>query len=158
MIEAKWQGKKLVTFKNKNRGPKPDQITNILQDSKISDSKIKITFSIVETAKLLNVSRSVIDQAIRLNEIPHIHIRNRILITLPLLKMFIEGLYKKHNGCEVCDAKTARNGMNSSYKRTSQKNKVGRKPFDPWVEVRKNPNKVGWKPFDPSVEVRKGFA
>ena len=77
MIKTKWEGKKLVTFKNK----KPDQ--HILEDFKI-DSKRKVTFTVLETSKLLRVSRSVIDQAIRLNEMPHLHLRNRILITLPL--------------------------------------------------------------------------
>ena len=116
MIKTKWEGKKLVTFKNK----KPDQ--HILEDFKI-DSKRKVTFTVLETSKLLRVSRSVIDQAIRLNEMPHLHLRNRILIKLPLLKMFIEGKYKKETSCDVCDAKTLRMGMHSDFKRSSQQNK-----------------------------------
>ena len=116
MIQTKWEGKKLVTFKNK----KPD--SNILEDFKI-DSKRKITFTVMETAKLLRVSRSVIDQAIRLNEMPHIHLRNRLIITLPLLQNFIEGNYKKETTCEVCDEKTARFGMHSDFLRSSQQNK-----------------------------------
>ena len=42
MIKTKWEGKKLVTFKNK----KPDQ--HILEDFKI-DSKRKVTFTVLET-------------------------------------------------------------------------------------------------------------
>ena len=90
-LRMKWEGKQLTSMHVREHSP--------IQQPTFSQLSMKVA----QVAEILNVNKLTVYQAIRLNHIPHLHISEKnIRVTLPLLKKFMEGKYKKTEECSIC--------------------------------------------------------
>lgn len=99
-LKTRWEGKQLASMKVGEFSP----LLLKEKDSPLPKPTFKeLSMKVPKVAEILNVHKLTVYQAIRLNHIPHIHVSEKnIRVTLPLLKKFMEGKYKKTEECPIC--------------------------------------------------------
>lgn len=63
--------------------------------------------SIMEMSETLGVARGTVYQAIKKNQIPHLHVSNRLVVPRDQWIAFMKGHYIDPNQCPQCDLQRA---------------------------------------------------